>query len=410
MAHKSHDCYCAVCGGILEDYLNIGENTEHSKATREKLIKAGRAERADGSDKSTQEAWRLIHKTDDPRYKVEGSYDPEALQGHDRSWLDKLMCVAYDSDLSTPCQYYFSTERFMDDHEWEVVKARHPDKLDDDENLPLYNLSFHFHDKNPTRKLGFLMHTHCAQVLARAVAGSSDIRLLDPTVLYRLMDKYDHSDKLKLDYGPIQDAQNKYWASSIGEEVGVSQRRLRSLHEYTLILEQYSVTSPLWTSGSPVDKDTARSLVLKHGVGDEQAKGLGVSCTVTDPFGKLPHELIDSVAESLTVSELLVLCQTSMVVREATRGSGIWRRKVYRDMKWAVDVLSEIVGEEQAERTEADPVDWMKVYMLFDHANAHDAWGMKGDYLGLANRKRIWNVCEQIRLLYEARLGTLGAK
>jgi hypothetical protein len=164
------------------------------------------------------------------------------------------------------------------------------------------------------------------------------------------------------------------------------------------------VTSPLWPSGSPIDKDTARGLVLKHGVGDEPAKGLGVSCIVTHPFDKLPHELIDSVAESLTVSELLLLCQTSIVVRETTRGSGIWRRKVYKDMRWAVDALSELVGEEQAVGTEEDPVDWMKVYMLFGRANARDAWGMRGDYLGLANRKRIRNVCEQIKLLYEARL------
>jgi hypothetical protein len=47
------------------------------------------------------------------------------------------------------------------------------------------------------------------------------------------MDKIDYSNKLKLDYGPIQDAQNKYWASSIGEEVKLLRR---SLYELTLIL------------------------------------------------------------------------------------------------------------------------------------------------------------------------------
>jgi hypothetical protein len=157
-----------------------------------------------------------------------------------------------------------------------------------------------------------------------------------------------------------------------------------------------------------VDKITARGLVLRHGVGGEQPKEREFSCTVTDPFDKLPHELIDSIADSLAVSELLLLCQTSMVVREATRGSGIWRRKVHKDMRWAVDVMSELFGEEKAVGPEEDPVDWMKAYMLFGRANARDAWGMKGDYLGLANRKRIWGVCEQIRVLYEARLGAVG--
>jgi hypothetical protein len=233
MAQKSQKCYCAACGGILENYLDIGESTEHSKATRAKMIKVGRAKRAGGCGKSAQEAWNLIHKTDDPRYKVESSYDPEALQGHDRSWLDELVCVAYDPDLSTPCQYYFSIEGKIAVYDWEVVYARHPDGLDDDENFPLYNRSFHFHEKNPTRKLGFPMHTRRAQVLAMAIAGSSDIRVLYPTALYQLMDKIDYSNKLKLDYGPIQDAQNKYWASSIGEEVKLLRR---SLYELTLIL------------------------------------------------------------------------------------------------------------------------------------------------------------------------------
>jgi hypothetical protein len=77
------------------------------------------------------------------------------------------------------------------------------------------------------------MHTRRAQVLARAIAGSSDIRVLYPTALYQLMDKIHYSNKLKLDYGPIQDAQNKYWASSIGEEVRLLRR---SLYELTLIL------------------------------------------------------------------------------------------------------------------------------------------------------------------------------
>jgi hypothetical protein len=219
MAHKSHDCFCAVCGGILEDYLNIGENTEKSKATRAMIIEIGRAKRAVDRDNSALEAWRLTHKLEDPGWRIEGSYDPEVLQGHDHSWLNELVCVAYDSDLNTPCQYYFSTEGNIAVFTWEVEYARHPDGLDDDKNLPLYNRTYFFDKENPTRKLGFPMHTHCAQVLAKAITGSSDIRLLNPTVLYQLMDEHDLSYKLQLDYGPIQDAQIKYWASSAGEEV-----------------------------------------------------------------------------------------------------------------------------------------------------------------------------------------------
>ena len=41
----------------------------------------------------------------------------------------------------------------------------------------------------------------------------------------------------------------------------------------------------------------------------------------------------------------------------------------------------------------------MKVYLLFDSVTAHP-YGMSGVYMGLANRRRIWNACEQLKSAY----------
>lgn len=45
------------------------------------------------------------------------------------------------------------------------------------------------------------------------------------------------------------------------------------------------------------------------------------------------------------------------------------------------------------------PIDWMKVYLLFDSVTARP-YAMSGVYMGLANRRRIWNACEQLKSAY----------
>lgn len=49
----------------------------------------------------------------------------------------------------------------------------------------------------------------------------------------------------------------------------------------------------------------------------------------------------------------------------------------------------------------------MKLYLLFDRATARP-WGMRGVYMGLANRRGIWNVCTELRSRYLAHIAMSG--
>jgi hypothetical protein len=71
-----------------------------------------------------------------------------------------------------------------------------------------------------------------------------------------------------------------------------------------------------------------------------------------------------------------------------------------RDMAWlwAPHDLFRDAGH-CTEGTNSPRMDWMKVYLLFDSVTARP-YGMSGVYMGLANRRRIWDTCEELKRLY----------
>jgi hypothetical protein len=56
-------------------------------------------------------------------------------------------------------------------------------------------------------------------------------------------------------------------------------------------------------------------------------------------------------------------------------------------------------AKQYCEGREKPPIDWMKVDLLFDGVTARP-YAMSGVYMGLANRRRIWTACEQLKSAY----------
>lgn len=122
--------------------------------------------------------------------------------------------------------------------------------------------------------------------------------------------------------------------------------------------------------------------------------------STTDPFQQLPNELIHHVTDHLVAKDVFALRQASMVIREATSGSSFWIPRVQNDMKWLWIPHDLLRGAgHRTEGKDKPQIDWMKVYLLFDSVTAHP-YGMSGMYMGLANRRRIWNACEQLKSAY----------
>jgi len=127
---------------------------------------------------------------------------------------------------------------------------------------------------------------------------------------------------------------------------------------------------------------------------------IGIRNTVTDAFQKLSNELVLQVARYLGIRDLLHLRQASMIAREVTSDNSFWKRRVQKDMAWLWiprDLFDD--AKSHAEGDETLAIDWMKMYLLFDSVTAHP-YAMSGVYMGLANRRRIWNACEQLKSAY----------
>jgi hypothetical protein len=122
--------------------------------------------------------------------------------------------------------------------------------------------------------------------------------------------------------------------------------------------------------------------------------------TTADPFQQLSNELIHQVTDHLVAEDVFSLRQASMVIHEATSGNSFWISRVQKDMAWLWiphDLLR--IAEFRGEGNGNPEIDWMKVYLLFDSVTARP-YGMSGVYMGLANRRRIWNACEQLKPAY----------
>lgn len=134
----------------------------------------------------------------------------------------------------------------------------------------------------------------------------------------------------------------------------------------------------------------------------------GSQRTITDPFQKLSNELICHVTEYLESKEVFALRQASMVIREATSGDSFWIPRVQKDMGWLwlpLDLFRD--AGHHTGGTENPRIDWMKVYLLFDSVTARP-YGMSGVYMGLANRRRIWNACQELKRLYVLHVANSG--
>ena len=145
---------------------------------------------------------------------------------------------------------------------------------------------------------------------------------------------------------------------------------------------------------------TLVSCTIEQKSSEQVCSALGTQKTTADPFQQLSNEVIHHVADYLVAKDLFSLRQASMVVREATSGNSFWMPRIQNDLAWLWIPHDLLRGAGyRTEGKDKPQIDWMKVYLLFDSVTAQP-YGMSGVYMGLANRRRIWNACEQLKSAY----------
>ena len=152
----------------------------------------------------------------------------------------------------------------------------------------------------------------------------------------------------------------------------------------------------------PINEAMIRDLILtEERKGVEQSLATKVTRVQNDPFRKLPVELIQHIAEYTKGHDLIAIRQVSRLFRQATRLSSLWKRLLLREQAWLCDTPFSVEHWESSGKATStqELVDWEKLYIVMEKSTAR-CFGTTGAMMALANRRRIWRVCEEIARVY----------
>lgn len=198
---------------------------------------------------------------------------------------------------------------------------------------------------------------------------------LDKDRLYNVMSDLiqDYQHHLDLDYGnPFPEVEQAYWESNPGEEI--------------------FALSP---SSTPLLQDTLNAILESSDfklLYAHQELGLRVR---HDIFSKLPYDLIYKISCLLPPQTLLDLSKASWEVNFTLRNNdSFWIERIRSDMPWFFE-LQETLDNPDAMQGK----NYKGLFMWADKITTPKLW-MSGPFMGLANRRRIWTPCQQLRNKY----------
>ncbi|KAJ5364580.1 uncharacterized protein N7496_010293 [Penicillium cataractarum] len=113
-----------------------------------------------------------------------------------------------------------------------------------------------------------------------------------------------------------------------------------------------------------------------------------------DIFDKLPYELRHDIFKLLPAGSILALKAASWAMHLTTFSADFWREKLSAEMPWLWEIHDINIFQSQKSEDRASG-------LLLDIQKKSAYTSENDDFiLGLANRRRIWGVCEQIRARY----------
>lgn len=121
-----------------------------------------------------------------------------------------------------------------------------------------------------------------------------------------------------------------------------------------------------------------------------------------DIFSKLPVELRHEIFELLPAGSILALKAASSTMHTTTLRAELWKQRLRREVPWLWEIHDVDVFQSQYFEGKTSK-------LLLDIDKKSKYTSENDDYIfGLANRRRIWGVCEQIRTQYFEKLGGIS--
>ena len=119
---------------------------------------------------------------------------------------------------------------------------------------------------------------------------------------------------------------------------------------------------------------------------------------VLDPFAALPTEILHNIFRFLSGDTLVALRKASWAAFCTTRDNSFWKWFLKHGMPWLTEMRLLL------DKTRPGPEpSYRALYLWLDKVTI-PRYGMEGPFMGLANRRRIWSVCEQLAPRYFRRL------
>lgn len=233
-------------------------------------------------------------------------------------------------------------------------------------------------------------HWDCYKLFCRYVSGSEDTECIEKDVLYSTMRSLssEFGHRLDLDYDEPDTMTNheiiddQFWEVKNGEEL--------------------YVISPLTTAtlspGQIAKLQQASGLASLH-------SNLAVK-VISDPFSKVPAEILDQIVSSLSHKDLLSLFMASWYTHSAYHGNDpFWSRKIRGTMGWFFELHEVLDSPAHAENLTS-----MKAVYLWAWTKTKPRFKRKGKHMGTSNRRRIWATCAQLAEAYQDMLSQSAAE
>ncbi|KAB8233277.1 hypothetical protein ETB97_007484 [Aspergillus alliaceus] len=356
----AYDCYCAICG--------VGFSGMHIESPSETAIERRRRwiEKRCRALEAGQDISQIPAEENDAPVR---SYDPRLVDTDNISWLFKAYCLGSNPPApgtSGTNKAFISGPGYYADIGELVVK---PGK---DLYQPSSRKTYMCYDEGTEEASGPVLpfHWSCFEILTRALTDATEIENINLDALYSVMSALTNHSSLHVNYGDdISRSQGRYWECVPGAE--------------------YCAKCP---TDTPMVDELFQNLTTDSKFKYRSEAGFEPQdpCP-SDPFGHLPMEIAQYICMFLPGDSVNALAQASPSVQVIAKDNSFWKRFMRWDMPW--------FWELQTLQKQND-VDYRELYMWLNKMTT-PRYGMDDlKLMGVANRRRIWGVCEQLASRY----------
>ncbi|KAI9045138.1 F-box protein [Aspergillus affinis] len=339
------DCYCAICGvGFSGMHIEAQSETAMERrrrwvAKRTRALQQGK----DFNQISREEG------NDEPPIR---SYDPRIVGTEKIEWLYKAHCLAMNEDSKGKGKAFISGPGYYAD-------MTHLDPFAEMfTHGAAYPLDSPIHEDASGPVLPF--HQCCLEILTRTLTGSANTQDLNLDVLYHIMNTLSNgsSSALMLSYG-----------------------------------DDYCATHP--TNIPNLDVFIESSMTTHAGLKLPSEEVTAGDRNPANPFGRLPFEIVERICLYLPGESLKALTQASLSIQLLTQDNFFWKRFMHWDMPWFWELQTS-----QTRKKAPEDLNYKRLYLWLDSMTM-PRYGMDDlSVIGVANRRRIWGVCEQLAPQY----------